>query len=39
MPLGVIFRVSFGFWGDFWRKIARKENQKYLGKMGSYAAV
>ena len=39
MPLGVISRVSFGFWGDFWRKIARKENQKNMGKTVSYAAV
>ena len=31
MPLGVISRVSFGFWGDFWRKIAKRENQKNLG--------
>ena len=39
MPLGVISRVSFGFWGDFWRKIEKKENQKNLGKTGSYAAA
>ena len=34
MPLGVISRVSFGFWGDFWRKIARKDNQKKFGQNG-----
>ena len=39
MPLGVISRVSFGFWGDFWRKIAKRENQKNLGKTGFYAAA
>ena len=36
MPLGVISRVSIGFWGDFWRKIAKRENQKNLSKTGSY---
>ena len=24
MPLGVISRVSFGFWGDFWRITKQK---------------
>ena len=28
MPLGVISRVSFGFWGDFWRKNARRKPEK-----------
>ena len=28
MPLGVISRVSFGFWGDFWRKIAKEKPEK-----------
>ena len=39
MSLGVISRVSFGFWGDFWKKIAKRENQKNLGKTGSYATA
>ena len=32
MPLGVISRVSFGFWGDFWRKIAKRETRKIWAK-------
>ena len=23
MPLGVIYRVLFGFWGNFWRKLQK----------------
>ena len=32
MPLGVISRVSFGFWGDFWRKIAKEKARKIWAK-------
>ena len=32
MPLGVISRVSFGFWGDFWRKIAKREKPEKSGQ-------
>ena len=28
MPLGVIPRVSFGFWGDFWGKTQKGETGK-----------
>ena len=28
MPLGVISRVSFGFWGYFWRKTQKGETGK-----------
>ena len=28
MHLGVISRVSFGFWGDFWRKMQKGETGK-----------
>ena len=28
MPLGVISRVSFGIWGDFWRKTQKGETRK-----------
>ena len=35
----MIYRVSYGFWGDFWRKIARKENQKKLGKTSPTSSV
>ena len=34
MPFGVISRVSFGFWGDFWRKSQKGENQKKSGHIG-----
>ena len=39
MPLGVISRVSFGFWGDFWRKIEKRENKTNLGKTNCYTAA
>ena len=39
MSLGVIYRVSFGFWGDFWKKIARKEKPEKFGQNGSYVAA
>ena len=39
MSLGVISRISFAFWSDFWRKSQKRENQKNLGKKGSYAAA
>ena len=32
MHLGVISRVSFGFWGDFWRKIEKREVRKIWAK-------
>ena len=32
MPLGVISRVSFGIWGDFWRKIAKRKTRKIWAK-------
>ena len=32
MPLGVISRVSFGFWGDFWRKSQKGKTRKIWAK-------
>ena len=33
MPLGVISRFSFGFWGAFWRKIAEEKTGKFWAKL------
>ena len=34
MPLAVISRVSFEFWGDFWRKNRKKGKPEKSGQNG-----
>ena len=35
MPLGVVSRVLFGFWGDFWGKSQKGKTRKIWAKQAS----